>query len=153
MNCENTIVISAHLDTIFAKTSDLESWPKLLPHYRWVRVIGHDGNALIVKMAARRGWLPIQWTSRFEVDAGLHELRFHHLKALTRGMDVKWTFTPTADGVRVSITHELNRRSAIGQWFAERVLAKHFIQPVASSTLCHFKQHLEQTAAPFLVSS
>jgi ribosome-associated toxin RatA of RatAB toxin-antitoxin module len=153
MNCENSIVICAPLDTIFAKTSNIESWPKSLPHYRWVRVIGRDGNALIVKMAARRGWLPIQWTSRFEVDAGLHELRFHHLKAFTRGMDVKWSFTPTSGGVLVRITHELNRRSAVGQWFAERVLAKHFIQPVAARTLRRFKQHLEQTAAPFLVSS
>jgi ribosome-associated toxin RatA of RatAB toxin-antitoxin module len=153
MNCENSICIRAPLDTIFAKTSDLESWPKLLPHYRWIRVLARDGHALIVNMAARRGWLPIQWTSRFEADVRSHELRFHHLKAFTRGMDVKWTFTPTADGVLVRITHEVSRRSAFGRWFAERVLAKHFIQPVAARTLRHFKQHLEQTTSPFLVSS
>ena len=153
MNCENSIRIRAPLDTIFAKTSDLESWPKLLPHYRWVRVIERDGNALIVNMAARRGWLPIQWTSRFEADADAHELRFHHLKAFTRGMTVKWTFTSTTDDVLVRITHQLNRRSAFGRWFAEHVLAKHFIGPVATRTLQRFKQHLEQTSSPSIVSS
>lgn len=153
MNCENSIRIGAPLDTVFAATSNLESWPKLLPHYRWIRVIAHDGNALIVSMAARRGWLPIRWTSRFEADADAHELRFHHLKAFTRGMDVKWTFTPTADGVLVCIAHQLNRSSAFGRWFAERILAKQFIQPVAAQTLQCFKHHLEQTRTPFIVSS
>src|SRR5207249_5299842 len=87
MNCENSILIRAPLEKIFAATSNLESWPKLLPHYRWIRILSRDGNALIVNMAARRGWLPIQWTSRFEADARACELRFHHLKAFTKGMD------------------------------------------------------------------
>lgn len=155
MNCENSIHIRAPLDTIFAQTSNLESWPKLLPHYRWVRVVERDPATagLIVNMAARRGWLPIRWTSRFEADPEAREFRFHHLKAFTRGMDVKWTFTPTVDGVLVRITHELNRRSVLGRWFAEHVLARHFIQPVAACTLRHFKQHLEQTTKSVLVSS
>lgn len=135
MNCENSIVIRAPLEKIFQTTSNLESWPKVLPHYRWIHVLKRDGNALIVNMAARRGWLPIQWTSRFEVVDG--ELHFHHLKSFTRGMDVKWTFTQTGDGVRVRISHELNR------WYGG-LLARHFIEPVASRTLAAFKSHLEK---------
>ena len=132
MHCENSIVIRAPLDEIFRITSDLESWPRVLPHYRWIRRINGD----TVQMAARRGWLPIRWTSRFEADAGAKELRFYHLKAFTRGMNVKWTYTPTGEGVRVRISHELNR------WYAG-LLARYFIAPVASRTLATFKQHLE----------
>jgi ribosome-associated toxin RatA of RatAB toxin-antitoxin module len=134
MRTENSILIKAPRDEIFRVTSDLANWPKLLPHYRWIRVVKRDGTALIVKMAARRGWLPIQWTSRFEATDG--ELRFHHLKAFTRGMDVKWTFTQTDEGVRVRISHELNR------WYGN-FLARHFIEPVASRTLAAFKRQLE----------
>ncbi len=134
MNCETSILIRAPLPAIFAATSDLEHWPTVLPHYRWIRVLEHNGNSMIVQMAARRGWLPIQWTSRFEAVNG--ELRFHHLKAFTRGMDVKWTFTQTKDGVLVRISHELNR------WYAG-LLARYFIEPVASRTLAAFKRHLE----------
>ena len=130
MNCENSIVIRAPLSRIFAVTSDLENWPRVLPHYRWIRRVGPN----TFHMAAWRGWLPIQWTSRFEVADG--ELRFHHLRAFTRGMDVKWTFTQTADGVLVRISHELNR------WYAG-LLARYFIEPVASRTLAAFKRHLE----------
>jgi uncharacterized membrane protein len=132
MNCENSIVIRAPLEKVFQTTSNLESWPKLLPHYRWIRRL--DDNT--VQMAARRGWLPIRWTSRFEAANG--ELRFHHLKAFTRGMDVKWTFTQTDDGVLVRISHELDR------WYGD-FLARHFIKPVASRTLAAFKTHLEKS--------
>ena len=135
MNCENSILIRAPLPAIYAATSDLERWPTVLPHYRWIRVLERNGRAMTVNMAARRGWLPIQWTSRFEAVDG--ELRFHHLKAFTRGMDVKWTFTPTDAGVLVRITHELPRR-----WYAG-LLARHFIEPVATRTLAAFKRHLE----------
>lgn len=134
MHTENSIVINAPLNKIFATTSDLARWPEILPHYRWIRVLAREGNVSIVNMAARRGWLPIQWTSRFEIANG--ELHFHHLKAFTRGMDVKWTFTPTKDGVVVRISHELDR------WYAG-LLARYFIHPVASRTLAAFKKHLE----------
>jgi len=35
-----------------------------------------DDDGLIVRMGARRGWLPIQWTSRFQVDPNARELAF-----------------------------------------------------------------------------
>ena len=130
MNCETSILIHAPLPTIFALTSDIEGWPKVLPHYRWVRRVEQN----IFQMAARCGWLPIHWTSRFEATDG--ELRFEHLKSFTRGMKVRWTFTPTGEGVLVKISHTLDR------WYAG-VIARYFIQPVASRTLAAFKKHLE----------
>jgi len=144
---ENSILIKAPLGRIFETTSDLLLWPKVLPHYRWIRVLQADDDGLIVKMAARRGWLPIQWTSRFQVDARTPELRFEHLKAFTRGMKVQWSYTPTPEGVLVNISHELERASAFGRWFAVHVLGNLFIKPIATRTLSHFKQYLEQNGA------
>ncbi len=161
MNCENSILIRAPLENIFAVTSNLESWPTILPHYRWIRVLDRNGSAMTVNMAARRGlprpfsrgWLPIQWTSRYEADADVHELRFHHLKAFTKGMDVKWTYTPTPEGVLVRISHQLNRQSAFGRWFAHRILGELFIKPVAAQTLKHFRRHLESSGVEAAVPS
>jgi ribosome-associated toxin RatA of RatAB toxin-antitoxin module len=141
---ENSILIKAPLEKVFQATSNLLLWPKVLPHYRWIRVLRAGNDGLIVKMAARRGWLPIQWTSRFQVDSNAPELRFEHLKAFTRGMKVRWTFTLTTEGVLVKISHEMERASAFGRWFAHRVLGEMFIKPVAARTLTHFKQYLEQ---------
>ena len=141
---ENSIVIRAPLEKVFQTTANLLLWPSVLPHYRWIRVLNVSEDGLIVTMAARRGWLPIQWTSRFKVDGTARELHFQHLKAFTRGMNVKWTYTPGPEGVLVRISHEINRTSALGRWFANRVLGKLFIAPVATLTLTKFKQHLEQ---------
>ena len=146
MRCENSILIRAPLETIFRTVSDLESWPRLLPHYRWVRVASRSSQSMTVRMAARRGWLPIRCTSRYEADAAVPELRFQHLRAFTRGMEVRWSFTPTAEGVLVRISHDLKRRSALGRWFARRVLGDMFIRPVAARTLQQFKRHLERPA-------
>ncbi len=141
---ENSILIKAPLERIFETTSNLLLWPKVLPHYRWIRILRVGEDGLIVKMGARRGWLPIRWTSRFFVDPNVHELHFEHLKAFTRGMRVLWTYTPTPEGVRVTISHELDRASAVGRWFAHHVLGEMFIRPVATRTLSHFKEYLEQ---------
>ena len=135
MICENSILIDAPLPAVFALTADIERWPNILPHYRWIRVLERRGDALVVQMAAWRGWLPIRWTSRFEATGG--ELRFQHLKAFTRSMEVNWTFTQTPDGVRVRISHELDR------WYAGW-LARLIIHPVATQTLACFKRHLER---------
>jgi uncharacterized membrane protein len=145
VHTENSIVIRAPLEKVFQTTANLLLWPRILPHYRWIRVLDSTNEGLLVRMAARwgwprlrgRGWIPIQWTSRFQVDRAARELHFHHLKAFTRGMKVTWTYTPTPDGVQVRISHELDR------WYAG-LLARHFIHPVASQTLACFKDHLER---------
>lgn len=147
VHTENSILIKAPLDRVFETTSNLLLWPKVLPHYRWIRILQTDSNGLIVKMAARRGWLPIQWTSRFQVDHNTPELRFEHLKAFTRGMKVQWSYTSTTEGVLVKISHELQRASTFGRWFAKHVLSDLFIRPVATRTLSHFKLYLEQNGA------
>jgi len=144
VHTENSVVIKAPLAKIFQDTSNLLLWPKVLPHYRWIHILSVGDDGLVVKMAARRGWLPVQWTSRFRVDPNTPELYFEHLKAFTRGMKVRWTYTPGPDGVLVRITHELDRPSALGRWFAQHVLSDLFIRPIATRTLSRFKEYLEQ---------
>ncbi len=147
VHTESSIVIKAPLARVFQDTSNLLLWPKVLPHYRWIHVLNVGDDGLVVKMAARRGWLPVQWTSRYKVDPNTPELHFEHLRAFTRGMKVRWTYTPTPDGVLVSITHEINRPSAFGRWFAQHVVSDMFIRPIAARTLAGFKTYLEHNAS------
>lgn len=148
MRQENSILIRADRDKIFAVVSDLDRWPQVLPHYRWIKTLGQEGDSRIVNMAARRGSIPIQWTSRFRADPERRELRFEHLKAFTKGMVVIWTLTPMPAGVLVRITHDLPARwPGIGNFVAEKIIGQFFIHYVASRTLAAFKQHLEESAA------
>ncbi len=144
MHKENSILINAARDKVFQAASDLEQWPAILPHYRWIRFLMKSPRKNVVVMAARRGWIPINWTSEEEIDPERMEVRFHHLKAFTKGMDVVWSFRETSDGVLVTISHELKPTiPIIGRFVADRIIGNFFIHYVANETLKHMKLHLE----------
>ncbi|MGA9406473.1 MAG: SRPBCC family protein, partial [Bacteroidota bacterium] len=128
MHKENSIVIKAPRARIFEAAADLSRWPRMLPHYRWIRFIETSQHKNIVVMGAMRGWIPIQWTSEQEIDYDRGEVRFHHLKALTKGMVVVWTFKETNDGVEVKISHDLKPAiPLIGNFITESVIGDFFI--------------------------
>ncbi len=144
MHKENSIIINAPRARIFEAASDLSQWPRILPHYRWIRYIEKSLNKNLVVMGARRGWIPIQWTSEQIIDPERSEVRFHHLKAFTKGMDVVWTFKERADGVEVKISHDLKPRiPLIGRFVAESIVGDFFIHYIANRTLYHMKLYLE----------
>lgn len=155
MHTATAITIRAPRERIFEEAANLENWPRLLPHYRYITYLERgarqaDGSERhVVVMAARRGSLPIAWTSEQVVDRQALEIRFTHLKAWTKGMRVVWTFTPLPEdpgNVRVEIVHDLRFRLAPLAPLADRVIGGFFIEHVANQTLRCFKAHLESDA-------
>jgi ribosome-associated toxin RatA of RatAB toxin-antitoxin module len=145
MHAENSITMRAPVEAVFAAAADLSRWPDFLPHYRWVRYLRRSPEKNVVMMAARRGWIPIRWTSEQIVDPHRREVRFRHLKAFTRGMEVVWTFEEQPDGVFVRIQHELTPTIPIvGRFIAERIIGRFFIHSVANQTLTYMKRHVEE---------
>lgn len=145
MHKENSIVINAPRARIFEAASDISQWPRILPHYRWIRYIEKSPNKNLVVMGAWRGWIPIQWTSEQIIDPERNEVRFHHLKAFTKGMEVVWTFTDRSGGVEVKISHYLKPRiPLIGRFVAESIVGNFFIHYIATRTLHHMKLYLER---------
>ena len=144
MHTENSIIMKATLEKIFETAADLSLWPKILPHYRWIRFLEQSPTRNVVRMAARRKWIPVQWTSEQEIDREKKEVRFHHLKAFTKGMLVVWTFTPTAEGVEVRIRHELKPTiPLIGRFISEKIIGEFFVGYIANQTLHHMKRYVE----------
>lgn len=125
---------------------DLARWPEWLPHYRHIHFRGAGQRGQVVEMAARRSGIPISWESEYWADERALELHFLHLTKWTKGMKVIWTFTPTRDGTRVEIVHDLAFRVPLLAWLAEPIIGQFFIHYVASQTLATFKQHLESSA-------
>ncbi len=147
MQTGNSIIMHAPRQAIFETAADLVQWPRILPHYRYVRFLEQRPECSIVEMAALRSGIPISWTSQFVVDRERMELRFLHLKALTRGMQVVWTFKETPAGVLVEIMHMLRFRiGALGP-IAEPIIGGFFIQHVATQTLRAMKAHVERKTA------
>jgi ribosome-associated toxin RatA of RatAB toxin-antitoxin module len=140
----NQIEMSAPPKRVFEVVSDLASWPRYLPHYRWIRVMEHHPDHLVVRMACYRGMIPIDWVSRFHTDPDKNELQFDHLKAFTRGMKVIWNLEPLENGskTRVTIHHELDPVvKRWGNFFAQRVVGQFFIDYVATRTLRNFAKY------------
>src|SRR5438046_9626525 len=91
---------------IFETAANLELWPKILPHYRYIRFLERGADRNVVVMAARRSDIPISWTSEQIIDRANFESRFHHLKAWTKSMRVVWTRCATRDSVLSTLSHE-----------------------------------------------
>src|SRR3984893_7971911 len=107
MHKSNSIIMRAPKISVFETASNLQLWPKILPHYRSIRFLERSPNRNVVVMAATRSGIPISWTSEQIIDREKLEVRFHHLKAFTKGMRVIWSFHETADGILVEIVHDL----------------------------------------------
>ena len=95
---------------MFAAARDVERWPELLPHYRWVTMRERDGAGGIVEMAAWRPFgiarYPTWWVSRMRVDPDRLEVHYEHIDGITRGMQVVWRVVPSGDQTEVTIVHE-----------------------------------------------
>jgi ribosome-associated toxin RatA of RatAB toxin-antitoxin module len=144
MHTANSIIIHAPKKVVFETAANLELWPKILPHYRYIRYLERGVDRNIVVMAATRSGIPISWTSEQVIDRERVEVRFHHLKAWTKGMRVVWSFDETQAGVLVKIVHELRFRIRWLAPIAERIIGGGFVHPVATKTLRSMKAHLER---------
>src|SRR5436190_19830213 len=112
MHTVNRVVMRGELDEIVRHAVDVEAWPEILPHYRWVTRLGGDGDRKIVEMAARRGLIPVKWRAVQTVDRSgpTPIIAYAHIWGVTRGMRVAWTFERMDDGIAVTIDHELRMR-------------------------------------------
>ena len=145
MHTANSIIIRAPKSAIFETAANLELWPKILPHYRYIRYLERSPDRNLVVMAAVRSGIPISWTSEQIIDRERCEIHFRHLKAWTKGMHVVWKLTETPAGVLVEIVHDLRFRIPLLAPIAEPIIGKGFIHPVATRTLRCMKAHLEVT--------
>jgi len=146
MHTTSSIVMHAPKAAIFETAADLEMWPKILPHYRYIQFLERGPDRNIVVMAARRSGIPISWTSEQIIDRNKLEIRFHHLKAWTKGMCVVWTFSDAPEGVLVTISHDLRFRIPALSPIVDPIIGDFFIHNIASKTLRCMKAYVEARA-------
>ena len=149
-------VVRAPAAVCFRVAADVERWPIILPHYRWVRF--HRKVAFgtgLVEMSAWRPFpvgvnYPTWWMSEMRVDPNEPAVYYEHVRGITRGMRVKWDFVPRTDGqTHVRIVHEWRgpRWPLIGRIAANWVIGPHFISVIAQRTLAGVAREAERNAA------
>jgi uncharacterized membrane protein len=138
--------IEAPLERIFHLAAEVERWPQILPHYRYVRPVSDPGGERRFAMGARRGPIPVSWEAIQRPLLADRRIEFEHTGGVTRGMQVAWRFTPVEGAIEVSIEHELRLGwPLIGGLVAERVIGPQFIEAIAGRTLRRVKQIAEGT--------
>lgn len=146
-------VVYAPVADMFAIVRDVEKWPTLLPHYRYVRFRSRstDGGG-VVEMSANRpfgvaNW-PTWWLSEMSVDDAEPSVRFRHIGGVTKSMDVEWRLTSVNEGTHVRLLHVWDgpRWPLIGAFAATAVIGPVFIHGIASRTLDGLARHAERTA-------
>lgn len=144
MKTLNVINMSADPDTVFRTAANVADWPRILPHYRWVKILGADVGGEIVEMAAKRSGIPVKWLSVMSTDSERRRIWFTHIGGLTRGMDVVWSIDSDNDGTRVSIVHELTLDVPIVRSFPGKIITgKVFVEHIADQTLRYMKEWVE----------
>jgi len=148
-------VVGAPLPIIFALAADVERWPDHLDHYRYVRFHERrrDGGGL-VEMSANRPFgaakWPTKWTSLMSVTrpggTAPPSIRFRHVRGVTTGMDVEWTFEKKGDATLVRILHVWNgpKWPLIGEVAARGVIGPVFVHGIASRTLAGLARAAER---------
>ena len=149
MHTETVERIDGPVDVMFRNAVRVEDWPRLLLHYRAVRVFVDEGPARFVETKARRGRIPIWWWARQVVVPEARCIRYTHTRGVTRGMEVEWRFEPGPRGdVTVTIVHDRElRRPLVGHSVARWIVGPMFVVPTAAATLRRIKRVVEEGLA------
>lgn len=146
MRTANSVLMAGDLERIVALAADVERWPIILPHYRWVTQLDGGGDRKTVEMAARRGRIPVKWRAIQEIerDGQTPVIRYRHIGGVTTGMEVAWTFAPGPGGTNVRIDHEFTLPwPLVGGAIADRIIGPHFVAAIAGQTLHTIKAIVE----------
>lgn len=136
--------MQAPYERIFPLVAEVERWPEILPHYRYVRPMPDPHGERRFAMGARRGAIPVSWEAVQRPLVDERRIEFVHTGGVTKGMWVEWRFAPLPDGTDVSIEHRLELGwPLIGELAARHIIGPQFIEAIAGRTLRRIRQLAE----------
>lgn len=156
METTTALAMRARPETVLRLAAATEDWPRILPHYRWVRVLRQDGEKRVVEMAARRDFIPVRWTAIQEVFPERRSITFRHIRGVTRGMDVAWAIAAgsRAGTVEVRIWHRFCPGwPLVPDWLIGRVVGEFFVDAIATRTLRRIREIAEAEDAALVVGT
>jgi len=146
MRSELHLPMRAAFERIFPLAAEVERWPQILPHYRFVHPVPDPAGERRFAMGARRGPIPVRWEAIQRPLPDERRIEFVHTGGVTRGMWVEWRFESTPDGTDVSIEHRLDLGwPLIGGFAARSVIGPQFIEAIAGRTLRRIRELAEAT--------
>lgn len=148
MFTSNTVEIKGEADRIYDRiyrlAADIQNWPVLLPHYRYMRVLEQSETHKLADFGASRDGFPCKWRARQELFPAEARITYQHVGGITRGMWVEWRLQKREDRVLVTIDHKLTYPVPIlGPLFAQYIVGNLFVHNIAGKTLECIKHKVE----------
>ncbi len=129
---------------IFQLAADIQNWPTLLPHYRYMRIRERSERHKLADYGASRDGFPVRWSAKQELFPDDNRITFLHTGGMTKGMWVEWKLEKRLDSVHVTIFHELSYPvPLLGPLFAKYIVGKLFVENIAGKTLRCIKAKVE----------
>lgn len=145
MRTIDTINIAADPVAVYRTAADIQQWPVILPHYRWVKPLAELTDGILVEMAAKRGWIPVRWEAVQRCDDAGLRIHYRHTGGATKGMSVVWEIEATTTGTHVTLIHDVTLDTPlIRSWIGKMIVGHYFVHYIASRTLRVMKEHLEE---------
>jgi ribosome-associated toxin RatA of RatAB toxin-antitoxin module len=146
--------VRADQPTVFQLAAAVEDWPRILPHYDWVRVLETDASGKrTLSMAARRDvvaglGIPVRWTAVQSVDERAYRIEFEHVRGISRGMHVVWTLEPVDGELLVQIRHVFEPGWPLPAAVVQLIVGDYFVNGIARRTLRRIGELAEVHGAP-----
>jgi ribosome-associated toxin RatA of RatAB toxin-antitoxin module len=151
MRTSNSVDIIGEPERIYPRiyqlAADIQDWPTLLPHYRYLHVREQSPTHKIADFGASRDGFPVKWRARQELFPEAGRITYKHLGGITKGMWVEWRLEKRDDRVLVTIDHELDYPvPVLGTLFARYIVGALFVENIAGKTLRTLKAAVENEA-------
>jgi ribosome-associated toxin RatA of RatAB toxin-antitoxin module len=148
MHTSNTVEIYGDPEQIYGRifrlAADIQDWPALLPHYRYMRILEQSPTHKIADFGASRDGFPVKWRARQELFPEEGRITYRHIQGITTGMWVEWRLERCGDHVRVTIHHTLDYPvPVLGPLFAQHIVGNLFVHNIAGKTLRCIKAKVE----------
>jgi aromatase len=99
---DNTVVIAAPMDVVWAATNDVESWPELFSEYAAAEVLARSGDTVRFRLTMHpdeqgRVW---SWVSERTPDAATRTVNAHRVETgAFEYMHIRWEYREVDGGV------------------------------------------------------
>jgi ribosome-associated toxin RatA of RatAB toxin-antitoxin module len=129
---------------IYQLAADIQDWPTLLPHYRYMRILEQSETHKVADFGASRDGFPVKWRARQDLFPDEQRITFAHIGGITKGMWVEWRLENCVNGVQVTIVHDLTYPVPLfGPLFARYIVGGLFVHSIANKTLRCIKAIVE----------
>lgn len=110
---DNSIVIVAPLELVWAVTNDIENWPNLFTEYAEATILERKDNTILFRLTMHpdENGTKWSWVSERTADPATHTVKSHRVETGPfEHMNIEWYYEAVAGGTRMRWVQEFHMK-------------------------------------------